>query len=303
MAKIWTNQTAVADYQRIQGGTTALSYHAGVDLQNAVCVAMPPRPEHYVPLAASGTRGNQLLPFFAMSLPEGGFRQTLDKLFRQRLPDYDEMTLLEIVGHSTIGRVRVLRDTTETPPLPPTLDVADLLEQRGGRELFDDLFTRFSHSAGVSGAQPKLLVRNKISDSKVAAHLTVKDATHILKTFDSREYPHLAANEYLCLLVAKEAGLPVPDVRLASDGALLAVERFDLRADGTFLGFEDACSLALLYPEQKYSGSYEQVAKTLSAHLAQNPARLLDGMANLFKNLVLSVVLRNGDAHRKNFGI
>jgi serine/threonine-protein kinase HipA len=26
-------------------------------------------------------------------------------------------------------------------------------------------------------------------------------------------------------------------------------------------------------------------------------------MANLFKNLVLSVVLRNGDAHRKNFGI
>ncbi|MDR2845087.1 MAG: type II toxin-antitoxin system HipA family toxin [Puniceicoccales bacterium] len=300
MAKIWINKTAVADYRRVQGRTTALAYQPAATAGDSICVAMPFRPEPYTPLAGAG-RDRQLFPFFAMSLPEGGFRQRLDALLRQRLPNYDDMTLLEIVGHSTIGRVRVLRDTATVEPEPPSFDVADLLKQHGGRELFDDLFERFTSSAGVSGAQPKLLIHDKMSAAQ--KRLTVKEATHILKTFDPREHPHLAANEYLCLLAAKKAGMPVPDVHLSADGSLLAVERFDILPDGKFLGFEDVCSLEMLHPEDKYSGSYEQVARTLLTTLRRAPERLLEGMENFFKNVVLSVTLRNGDAHRKNFGL
>jgi len=69
-----------------------------------------------------------------------------------------------------------------------------------------------------------------------------KGATHIVKMWEANEYPQLAANEYFCLTVGRKYGLDVPPYRLAEDGMALVIDRFDLRMDGTYRGFEiSAC--------------------------------------------------------------
>src|SRR5437879_13761751 len=65
------------------------------------------------------------------------------------------------------------------------------------------------------------------------------------------------ANEYFCLKAAEHCGLDVPRYRLAEDGTALVVDRFDLRPDGTYRGFEDFCVLNARRTDEKYRGSYE----------------------------------------------
>lgn len=136
----------------------------------------------------------------------------------------------------------------------------------------------------------------------VGERVTAHGTTHIVKSFDAGKYPGLAANEYFCLKAAKGAGLSVPPVEIATGGHLLIVERFDLKADGTYLAFEDGCALDGRLSREKYEGSYEQLAATLASSL-RGPEGTASELARFFRSFVLSVVVRNGDAHRKNFGV
>jgi serine/threonine-protein kinase HipA len=78
-----------------------------------------------------------------------------------------------------------------------------------------------------------------------------------VKFWEVNEYLQLAANEYFCLKVAQTCGLEVPRCQLAEDGGALVLNRFDLRLDGSYRGFEDFCVLNAKRTDQKYSGSYE----------------------------------------------
>lgn len=53
--------------------------------------------------------------------------------------------------------------------------------------------------------------------------------------------------------------------------------------------------------EHKYEGSYEIVAKAVRVNAS--PLRMHSSLRALFQVVALSVVLRNGDAHLKNFGL
>ena len=79
------------------------------------------------------------------------------------------------------------------------------------------------------------------------------------------------------------------------------MSRFDRMSDGTALGFEDMCSLQALGTAQKYAGSYERIAKSLKNFVSGEflPA----ARRQFFATLVLSSMVRNGDAHLKNFGV
>ena len=76
------------------------------------------------------------------------------------------------------------------------------------------------------------------------------------------ESPELAANEFHCLSIAKNAGLEVPEFWLSEDQKRLVIERFD-RARGSVLGFEDMVSLQGKQNADKYDGSIESVAKAI----------------------------------------
>jgi len=94
----------------------------------------------------------------------------------------------------------------------------------------------------------------------------------------------------------------VPSCRLAEDGAALVIDRFDLRMDGTYRGFEDFCVLNARRTDEKYRGSYETSVMKRFSQFA-NSTHVNEDMEKLFMLIALNCALRNGDAHLKNFGI
>ena len=82
----------------------------------------------------------------------------------------------------------------------------------------------------------------------------------------------------------------------------LVIDRFDLRMDGTYRGFEDFCALNARRTDEKYRGSYETPVMKRFAQFA-NSSHVNEDMEKLFVLIALNCALRNGDAHLKNFGI
>ena len=96
--------------------------------------------------------------------------------------------------------------------------------------------------------------------------------------------------------------MPVPEFWLSADKKRLAIRRFDIDdATGQFLGFEDMVSLQGKVTDQKYEGSYENVAFAIQQNAS--PQLAYASLKEFFESLVLSMILRNGDAHLKNFGL
>ena len=82
----------------------------------------------------------------------------------------------------------------------------------------------------------------------------------------------------------------------------LVIDRFDLRMDGTYRGFEDFCVLNGRRTDEKYRGSYETSVMKRFGQFA-NSTHVGEDMEKLFALIALNCALRNGDAHLKNFGI
>jgi serine/threonine-protein kinase HipA len=124
---------------------------------------------------------------------------------------------------------------------------------------------------------------------------------YIVKSWGT-DYPQLAANEFFCMTAAKRAGLSVPEFHLSENGGLFVMKRFDLSPSGGYsLGFEDMCSLQALGTAQKYGSTFERVARSIRDFVSGE--FLQDAREQFFASLVLSCMIRNGDAHLKNFGV
>jgi len=110
------------------------------------------------------------------------------------------------------------------------------------------------------------------------------------------------SQQFHCLSIAKQLQFPVPSFWLSQDGKRLAIERFDYDQNtDSFLGFEDMGSLQGKVNARKYEGAYEHVALAILQNTS--PAFTQQSLNEFFDSLVLSMVLRNGDAHLKNFGL
>jgi len=277
------------DRSQVKRDTSIYSYQA-VPPKNAVSLIMPVRRDPY--LWQQGVH-----PIFEMNLPEGELRQALIRKFAKVQARFDDFDLLSIVGPHQLGRVTVLKPEMDNNGAP--MAMRDLLHYAGTEDLVEYLLSTYAPYSGVSGVQPKVLMRDP--ETEGVDRLTQRTATHIVKAWRDDQYPQLAANEYFCLLAARSAGLPVPDFDLSDDGRLLIIKRFDLPVDGTYLGFEDLCALNGWLSNRKYEGSYEHCAKQLRTFVS--PDRRRSAMEQFYASLVLSCVLQNGDAHRKNFGV
>jgi serine/threonine-protein kinase HipA len=300
MIKVWTDaaEAGLLDRHGERGSTFA--YLSAAAPARAVSVTMPVRLESWsVPFG--------LLPIFEMNLPEGVLRERLRLAFAKATGTFDEFDLLSIVGRSQVGRIRNTGDKEQMQEEVPFQSVDEILERNRGGDLFRYLLDKFASFSGISGVQPKILVRDEraFTEMENTGHRlpqSYKGATHIVKFWEPNEYPQLAANEYFCLGAARSCGLDVPPYRLAEDGMTLVIDRFDLRMDGTYRGFEDFCVLNGRRTDEKYRGSYETSVMKRFGQFA-NSTHVNEDMEKLFTLIVLNCVLRNGDAHLKNFGI
>ncbi len=282
--------TMVGALGRGQSGVDSVFTYAQDALEeNAVSLTMPARLESY-----TWERG--VPPVFEMNLPEGSLRDELVRRFSKAVRGFDDFAMLAIVGPHQLGRVGIANTLSANEP-PPETSLADLLVHDGAQGLFDDLLHTYGQYSGVSGVQPKVLVRDSAT---IIDRLTHRGATHLVKSFRAEEYPELAANEYFCMRAALHSGLEVPKFELSERGKFLIVERFDLNDKG-YLGFEDFCVLNAWPSKAKYDGSYEGAARQIKEFVS--PSLLNQALESFFKIVALSSGLKNGDAHLKNFGV
>jgi serine/threonine-protein kinase HipA len=266
------------------------AYRAKCPPASAISLSMPVIADQYDSMGA-------LHPIFEMNLPEGALLERLRLSFAKAVPDLDDLQLLAIVGQSQIGRLRYVAEG-EMPGKVPAQNLEAILRFDGAEDLFEDLMERYAIYSGVSGVQPKVLLRGAGSDLE---RVTERGATHIVKSFDSRRYPELAANEYFCLQAAGHAGMASACARLAENRRILIVDRFDMAADGRYLGCEDFCVLNALRAHGRYSGSYELVAKRVGQFVSGS--QQAQAFEQLFALVALSCTVENGDAHLKNFAV
>jgi serine/threonine-protein kinase HipA len=241
-----------------------------------------------MPVRAKSWNSKNLHPLFEMHLPEGYLLSIIKKHF-SKFTKTDDFGLLKLMSPSIKGRVSYEQDLkVELKPL-----VLDDLLHSSNEKLFDELVSRFALNSPISGVQPKVL-------AQIENKATLKLEDYIVKSW-GEEYPELALNEYLCMRVVQKANVCVPDFYLSEDRKLFIMKRFDIKEDNTYLGFEDMCVLFGKNRDDKYEGTYEQIAKTIKTFVS--PKYKKESLENFFKMIVINFLLKNGDAHLKNFGL
>ena len=269
-------------------GSYLFTYDRSATPEREVSLLMPLRTTQY----SSGA----LQPVFAMNLPEGfileEIRNRLAKVAR-----IDPLLLLAITGDSNpIGRLTMrceaLRDLVpDRGAAPNGENLEEILHWNGTEDIFQDLVERYVLRSGISGVQPKVVVPERARAN--TSELIIKSGRD--------EYHHLAINEYVCMSIARAAGLQVPQFWLSDNHQLFVMRRFDVASSGERLGFEDFAALMGRNADKKYEGSYMLIARAIRTFVA--PEHMRSALDQLFDTVVLSCAVGNGDAHLKNFGV
>lgn len=250
------------------------------DKTKFISLTMPLRTKNYL--------HTKLHPIFEMHLPEGYLLSIIKKHFA-KIVKTDDFGLLQLISSSITGRVTY--ESKKAKKISP-LSLDDLLHPKS-EKLFDELVERFALSSPLSGVQPKVL-------AKVENKATLKLEQYIVKSW-GEDYKELALNEYYCMKIVQYANIATPEFYLSDDEKLFIMKRFDILDDGSTLGFEDMCVLQAKQREDKYEGSYEQIAKTIHTFVSNKNKKT--ALINFFKMIVINNILQNGDAHLKNFGL
>ena len=244
------------------------------------------------------TSGGGVPPFFAGLLPEGRRLVALQRAVKTSADD--ELSLLLAIGQDAVGDVRVM-PSGETPDrVEPFVQVTKSFEEIR----FSDLVNEFMGSdqvdlVGISGVQ------EKVSAGRISLPASRAGARFILK-LESREFPHVIANENYFLDVARRARMRVAKAELVHDAdghSGLLVERFDrvLNSAGQpiSLAVEDACQVLDRWPADKYNFGAETVIEALSNVCASRALAIRE----IYKQLCLAWLTGNGDLHAKNISL
>lgn len=265
--------------------------YSSADAEREASLVMPYDPTPSV--------SNVLHPIFDMNVPEGFLADQIKRRMAKHM-QVDEMRLLSVIGGNQIGRLTYQNPDEASVSVRAQVGLQQLLSADTSQGLFEFLVETYFES-GISGVQPKVLVPDL---DKLAGNRKTMLSSDLIVKSGADEYAHLAQNEFLCMEAARIAGMQTPPFWLSDTGDLFVMERFDLTPSGR-LGFEDMAVLLGLnkdpHDNYKYSQSYETLAAVINHVCAQgDPLRELE---RFFASVCLSVMVRNGDAHLKNFGV
>lgn len=264
------------------------TYHS--DAPIPVAAAMPTDTRFY--------QHGALFPIFEMNIPEGFIRHRITEKLRKHI-QVDDMLFLALQGNSGIGCITYETQGIEQENVTAE-NLSEILSWQGGSDLFEELVNKYLLQSSISGVQPKVMVPE--TPDRASFEETEKGAlilpSLIVKSGDE-EYPQLAINEYICMQLAKACQIETPEFWLSDNQQLFVMRRFDLKEDGSCRAMEDMAVMQGKSTNDKYRSSYETISKVLSFYSSEAKA---DNEA-LFKMLVHSCMVGNGDAHLKNYAM
>lgn len=179
-------------------------------------------------------------------------------------------------------------DATGVPALtdlPALLDLA----ARADNDTADlgDLQRLVRVGSSLGGARPKAHVRD--SDGRIA-----------IAKFPSADHDtwNVMAWEKVALDLAALAGIAVPDSRLldVAGRSVLVVDRFDRTATGDRIGYVSA--MTMLEASDGTGRSYLEIAEIVE----NTSVRATEELRELWRRIVLSVLISNTDDHLRNHG-
>ena len=277
MIKVYANrqQSGILEYNE-----DSKEFIFNYNNNNPISLTMPYTPKSYI------SKYN-LHPIFDMNMPEGYLFELLKNLLIKEYGKIDDYILFSHLSNNIEGFLTYKEEIAKESEY--SLD--DLIDASSD-DIFSKLVQNFLQNSAIAGVQPKVLV-------PIFDKATLNTKEYIVKSF-SNEFPHLAENEYFCMSALRHAGIKTPKFWLSKNKKLFIMEKFTYNKDcDTFYGFEEFCVLFGYNKEKKYSGSYEQTAKAI----ASISTRTNLDLQTFFKMIVMNYLLKNGDAHLKNFGV
>ena len=181
-------------------------------------------------------------------------------------------------------------------PIPPELPYSETQMEELALQIVRSQIT-------VTGVQPKIsLDIASVQNKNEPKRFTIVGlwGSYILKP-PTQLYSQLPEVEDLTLHLARIAKIVVVPhslIRLKSGKLAYITKRID-RTKNEKIHMEDMCQLTEKLTEDKYHGSYEQIAKTILKYSTQ-PG--LD-VVNFFEQVLFSFLTGNADMHLKNFSL
>ncbi len=247
-----------------------------------ISLIMPYKPSTYI-------WKNRLHPIFDMNIPEGYLFEIFKNYLNKEYGYIDDFLIFSYLC-SNIQSSISYESWFEKEEFH-SIDLDEIL-QNDTPDTFMKILKTFLNKNAISGIQPKTLAL--LQDKS-----TLSTKEYIIKTWGD-EYPYLAQNEYFCLKTVEKSGVPIPNILLSENKKFLLVERFNYdKLKDEYLGFEEVLVLMGKNKEEKYSGSYEAIAKVIYTVTTDK----IDSMRSLYKTIVMNYLLKNGDGHLKNFGV
>lgn len=208
-----------------------------------------------------------------------------------------EVDYLDHAGADRSGALDIRTNRDSRPresTLPASIDLPYLLEAveriEAGEAVPAQLAHFFQGGPTMGGMRPKAVIHEG-GRQYVAKFPSTSD----------RRF-NVPAVEYATLVLARECGLDVPDIRLVRlDGerAAMLIARFDREpADGGFARRHMVSALTMLGVSELEAQSYEAIAGVISSRGAT--AHVARDRVELFKRMVFNILVTNIDDHLRN---
>lgn len=284
-----------------QTPTGKMIFTYDISASHAISVSMPIREEPYNEI--------QTEAYFGGLLPESeATRRIIGKKYG--VNHNNTFSLLKAIGYDCAGAISCHEiDEPQTQqvffPLTGRIITEDELYEHIKELPTRPLFMGVDGlRLSLAGAQDKAAVC--IIDNQIALAEEGCPTTHILKP-SSQYFEGMAENEYFCLRIAKQMGLPVPDIQFQKikDITFLLIERYDRRIQKNHverIHQEDFCQALGILSSKKYQSDGGPGFKDCF-ELLKNTSQPAVDRNHLASALVFNYLVCNMDAHGKNFSL
>jgi serine/threonine-protein kinase HipA len=263
-----------------------------------------------LPLKTGAVSGKEspfegLFGVFNDSLPDGWGRLLLDRAARAHGIAHQSLTPLDRlahVGNYGMGALVYEPDYTDAPKAPDGLNLDKLAQETQlvlEGEAIDVLEELYALNGSSAGARPKILAGYNEKTGKIIHGQQILPVGYehwVIKFSSSGDPVDIAAIEYAYSLMAKAAGVNMPETKLfeSKKGLYFGTKRFDRTGKGR-VHMHTACGL--LHADHRVpSLDYENLLRA-TVSLCKD----MQQTQELFRLAAFNVLAHNRDDHSKNF--